>query len=135
MSDNAEIVRGIYTAMNAHDIDAMTSMMREDILDHEMAGELPPGRAGVQQWFGTLFEAFPDMTTTVEDVICQGDRCACRVRMHGTHQAEFLGIPATRNPVDIEVIDIMRIEDGRVAEHWGLSDDVRMMRQLGAAMA
>ncbi len=132
MTNNADIARGIYAAMSDHDIDRMLAMMAEDIVDHEMASEVPPGRAGVQQWFGTLFAGFPDMKATVEDIICEGDRCACRVRMQGSHQGEFMGIPATRKPVDIEVFDILRLEDGMVAEHWGLSDDARMMRQIGA---
>lgn len=132
MTGNADIARGIYQALSAHDLDRMMSMMSEDIVDHEMASEMPPGREGVQQWFDTLFAAFPDMTANVEDIICEGDRCACRVRMQGSHQGEFMGIPATRNPVDFEVYDILRLEDGMVAEHWGLTDDARMMRQIGA---
>lgn len=134
MSENADIARTLYAAMNDHDLERMMAVMREDMLDHEMASELPPGRAGVQQWFGTLFQAFPDMTATVEDIICEGDRCACRVRMQGSQQGDFMGIPATRKAVDIEVFDILRLEDGMVAEHWGISDDARMMRQLGMGM-
>lgn len=131
MADNAEIARGLYAAMNDHDVNRMMAVMTKDIVDHEMSSQLPPGRDGVQQWFGTLFEAFPDMSATLEDIICEGDRCACRVRMQGSQQGEFMGIPATRRAVDIEVIDIIRMQDGMIAEHWGLSDDARMLRQLG----
>jgi predicted ester cyclase len=71
-----------------------------------------------------------------EDVLVSGDTAVARVRATGTHQGEFLGMPATGRRIDVPVIDIMRFgDDGLVREHWGLFDSLGMMQQLGAIPA
>ena len=67
--------------------------------------------------------AFPDMQITVEDMITEGDRVAARVSMRGTHQGEFQGIAATGKRVQVRAMDMFRIADGKVVEHWGHGDD------------
>ena len=51
--------------------------------------------------------------------------------MHGTHRAGFLGVPATGNTVAIDVMDVLRVEDGKLVEHWNVVDVAGLMRQLG----
>jgi predicted ester cyclase len=56
-----------------------------------------------------------------------------RVRLTGTHQGAFMGVPATGKHVDLQLIDIMRMgDDGLAHEHWGVMDTLAMMQQLGA---
>ncbi len=50
----------------------------------------------------------------------------------GTHRGPFMGIPPTGKTVRIDLIDIVRVEDGRIAEHWNVVDQLGLMRQLGA---
>jgi predicted ester cyclase len=70
---------------------------------------------------------------TPQDVLVSGDRAVARVRATGTHQGEFLGMPATGRSVDVQLIDITRFgDDGLVREHWGVFDALAMMQQLGA---
>ncbi len=76
-------------------------------------------------------QAFPDSYFTVEDMIAEGDKVATRKTFHGTHQGEFMGIPPTGQQVSIGLIDIVRIVDGRVVEHWAMGDNLGMMQQLG----
>ncbi len=140
MSTNARdcetIARDLYAALNDHDLDRMMSHVAEDFVDHESTIPNPlPGRAGARQSFEAFLAAFPDLHMDVDDMICQGDRVACRVHMRGTHLGELMGIPASRKPIDVESYDILRIQDGQVAEHWGLSDDMAMMRQIGVPSA
>jgi steroid delta-isomerase-like uncharacterized protein len=78
-----------------------------------------------------MFEsAFPDFCYEVEDVISEGDKVAVRDVFRGTHEGDFMGIPATGNSVTMEAIHIFRFEDGRISEHWVARDDLGMMRQL-----
>ena len=78
--------------------------------------------------------AFPDLAMTPEDVVDGGDKVVARVRFTGTHQGDFMGMPATGRAVDVQLIDIMRFaDDGLVHEHWGVFDAMAMMHQLGAA--
>jgi predicted ester cyclase len=64
-------------------------------------------------FFGALHAGFPGIRVTVEDQVAEGDKVVTRKRFHGTHTAEFFGIPATGKPVVSEVIDILRLGTAR----------------------
>jgi predicted ester cyclase len=64
-------------------------------------------------------------------MIAEGDKVATRKTFHGTHRGEFMGISPTGQRVSIELIDIVRIADGKVVEHWSMGDNLGMMQQLG----
>jgi predicted ester cyclase len=68
---------------------------------------------------------------TVEDQIAQGDTVVTRWTLHGTHLGEFMGIPATAKPVNVTGIQVERIIDRKITEHWRQSDDLGLMYQLG----
>ena len=69
-------------------------------------------------------------------MIVEGNKVVARVRLTGTHHGEFLGVPATGKRVDVQLIDITRFgEDGLAHEHWGVTDALGMMQQLGAIPA
>jgi predicted ester cyclase len=68
-----------------------------------------------------------------QDILVSGDKAVARARATGTHQGEFLGMPATGKSVDVQLIDIIRFgDDGLAHEHWGVFDALAMMQQLGA---
>ena len=75
--------------------------------------------------------AFPDSYFTVEDMIAEGDKVATRKTFHGTHEGEFMGIPPSGRSVSMGLIDIVRIAEGRVVEHWSEGDSLGLMQQLG----
>ena len=118
--------------LNQGNISLFDELVAPDFIEHE---ELPPGipegREGSILLFTQLRSAFPDFNAEIEDLIAEGDRVVVRMRWTGTHQGEFMGIPATGNSISIEVIDIVRLEDGRFVEHWGIMDNMGMMQQLG----
>ena len=63
--------------------------------------------------------------------MAEGDKVATRKTFHGTHEGEFMGILPTGQRVSMGLIDIVRIVDGRVVEHWSMGDNLGMMQQLG----
>ena len=75
--------------------------------------------------------AFPNSYFSVEDMIAEGDKVVTRKPFHGTHEGEFMGMPPTGRRVSMELIDIVRISEGRVVEHWSMGDNLGMMQQLG----
>ena len=79
-------------------------------------------------------QAFPDRNVELLDVIAEGDRVAIRTRVTGTNTggAVWFGAPANDRPVDFESWAMYRLEDGKVAESWGLNDGIAAMIQLGA---
>ena len=78
---------------------------------------------------------FPDLECHVEDMTADGDKVWARVRLTGTHQGEFMGVAPTGNRVEFDVIDIGRFEGGKGVEHWGVSDAMGLMMQIGAIPA
>ena len=75
---------------------------------------------------------FPDLTFSAEDMIAEGDKVAVRFTMRGTHKGEFMGVPATGKQFEVSGIDIVRFAGGKAVEHWGVTDTMAMMQQLGA---
>ena len=134
--DHAATMGRIYELINSGDIDGFGALMADDFVEHEALPGFPPGRDGVVAFFRTLRTAFPDLRMNPDDVLVDGDKAVARVTTTGTHQAEFMGIPATGRSIDVQVIDIMRFgADGLVTEHWGVFDALGMMQQLGAIPA
>ena len=131
--DHAVTVRRFYDLINAGEIEAFGALLADDFVEHEEAPGLAPTREGVMDFFRMNRAAFPDMRMDVEEVISSGDKVVVRARVTGTHQGEFMGMPATGKRVDVKLIDIMRFgDDGLAHEHWGVMDALAMMQQLGA---
>jgi predicted ester cyclase len=115
-------------------IDELTA---DDFVDHEegFPGQ-PPGKEGVRFFVNAMREAFPDLRpTTSEPTLVDGNLEAVHTVVKGTHNGDFMGISATGKPVEIEMIDIVRIENGKAAEHWGVTDIAGLMEQIGAMPA
>jgi predicted ester cyclase len=131
-----QVRRLIEDAMNRGKLDLLDELMAPDMVEHEALGPgIPPTREGVKLFFAGLQQAFPDMQGTIEDEIAEGDKLVARVTMRGTHTGSFMGIAPTGKRVEMEVIDICRFADGRLVEHWGLSDALGLLQQLGAVPA
>jgi steroid delta-isomerase-like uncharacterized protein len=131
--DHAATMRRLYDLINAGDIDGFGELLAEDFVEHEEMPGLEPSKEGVKQLFHMYRAAFPDLRMEVQDVLVSGHKAVARVRATGTHQGEFLGMPATGKSVDVQLIDITRFDDDGLAhEHWGVFDALAMMQQLGA---
>ena len=111
-------------------------MLADDFVEHEETPGLAPTKDGVLAFFRMYRAAFPDLRMDPEDIVADGDKAVARVRATGTHQGEFMGMPATGQSFDVQLIDIMRFnDDGLVGEHWGVVDMLAMMQQLGVIPA
>lgn len=77
-------------------------------------------------------QGFPDVVSTIEDLIAEGDKVVARWRARATHQGEYMSIPSTGNAVEFTGISIYRIEGGKIAESWTVEDELGLMRQIGA---
>jgi len=131
--DHAASIRRLYDLINAGDIDGFGDLLAADFVEHEETPGLAPTREGVMDFMRMNRAAFPDMRMVVEDVMAAGDKVVARVRITGTHQGAFMGMPATGKSVDVQLIDIIRFaDDGLAHEHWGVMDALAMMQQLGA---
>jgi steroid delta-isomerase-like uncharacterized protein len=132
--DHAATMRRAYDLINAGDIDGFVALLADDFVEHEETPGLSPTKEGVKEFFKMYRAAFPDLRFEPQDIIASGDRVVVRARATGTHQGEFMGMPATGKSVDVQLVDIVRFgDDGLGREHWGVFDALAMMQQLGVA--
>jgi len=130
--DISAATRRAYDLLNAGDIDGFGGLLADDFVEHEETPGLAPTKEGVLEFFRMYRAAFPDLQMSAEEVLVGGDKTVTRARVSGTHQGEMMGIPATGKSIDVKLIDIMQFNDaGLICEHWGLSDMLSMMQQLG----
>jgi predicted ester cyclase len=87
-------MRRIYELLTAGDIDGFGDLVAEDFVEHEQTPGIEPTKEGVKQLFRMYTAAFPALRVDAEDVLVSGDKVVTRVSGTGTHQGEFLGIPA-----------------------------------------
>ena len=108
--------------------------MSEDFVEHEAFPGFPTtGPEAVKAVFDIFLTAFPDLQITPEEMIGEGDKVWVRATISGTHKGEFMGMPPTNKSFNAQIIDIMEIHDDKATAHWGLTDHVAMMQQLGIA--
>ena len=129
--DNKALVRRfvdeVQSAGNTGLIDEICS---PEFVNHSASPGTPTDREGIKIVTAMFRGAFPDSYFTVEDMMAEGDKVATRKTFHGTHEGEFLGILPTGRTVTMDLIDIVRISEGRVVEHWSMGDTLGMMQQL-----
>jgi steroid delta-isomerase-like uncharacterized protein len=123
--------QAIERGWNQGDLSAIDELFSDDFVEHQ-AG-IGPGRDGVKGSIRFLRTAFPDLRLTVEDAASAGDRVWLRISAVGTHTGPFGEVPATDRTFRIDVIDVGRVADGRIAEHWGVADRMSLAQQLGIA--
>jgi steroid delta-isomerase-like uncharacterized protein len=136
--NKALLQRGYEQIFNQGNLDQIEEFASTDLVDHEAP---PPGMEDfegievLRQFVKVFRDAFPDLQFTAEDMIAEGDKVAARYTMRGTHQGEFMGVAPTGNRIEVTGIDIVRFEGGKIVEHWGNSDELGMMQQLGVVLS
>jgi predicted ester cyclase len=103
-----------------------------DLVEHQFgtAGRGAEAIEHVKAAIRDVHAAVPDIRFTIEDSAENGDVIWVRVRAQGTATGPFFG-PPSGQPVDFTVIDVCRIADGRIAEHWGVPDRFAVLAQTG----
>jgi steroid delta-isomerase-like uncharacterized protein len=120
-----------------HDMSAVDRHYSPDYIQHNAdvaAWAKSQGLApldGVKRFFSGFFEAFPDFKPTIDHLYAEGDKVFAFVTWRGTHKGTFLGVPATGKEIVIRTAEIMRVENGKFAEHWDVVDQNKMLEALG----
>lgn len=133
---NKAIVRRVVEQAQARgNLEVIDELFSPDFVDHSAWPGIPATRAGVKQIFAMFHAALADLQVIVHDQIAEADRVATRKTLRGRHQAELLGVAPTGSMISIEVIDILRLKDGLVTDHWNLVDQHGLLLQLGLVPA
>ena len=131
VSNKAVVRRFNERVIEALDRSAFDELMAPDFVNHSAPAGAPTSAEGMWNTFANvLHPAFPDLRVTIEDQVAEGDKVVTRKTITGTHRGSLMGIAPTGRAVSISVIDIVRVEDGRYAEHWGVNTLPAVLAQL-----
>ena len=133
MSDDAATFRRIpLELVNEKKLDLVDELFAEDYVEHaEIPPGFPEGREAARTFFGALFEAVPDFRYEVLQQYQDGDVHFVHIQGSGTMTGDFLGMPATGKSATWREMHIGRMQDGKVVEHWEVTDQLKMLRDLG----
>jgi steroid delta-isomerase-like uncharacterized protein len=107
-------------------------LFADDFVDHTPQPGGTPDKSGARKLYHALRAAFPDFHATIHWQSVDGDVVTTFKTYHGTHKGSFLGIPATDRKIQFETVDAMRVQNGKITEHWGVANLFSVMQQLGA---
>jgi steroid delta-isomerase-like uncharacterized protein len=135
MSENnkARVRDFIESVLTAGEIDATGDYFHADMVEEVPFPGQGLGLEGLKETLTRIRHAFPDSKWTVEEQIAEGNKVLTRFSWSGTHQGDFLGIPATHRAIQIWGMVIDRFEDDKVKSTRILLDTLGMMQQLGVA--
>ena len=115
---------------------AFEDLIAPDFVNQTAPPGVPQGPEGVLYFFNQFLRpAFPDLKVEIYDQVAEGDKVATRKAFHATHRGPFLGVPASNKKVVIEVIDIIRLRDGKFIEHWNILDLQNVLMQITGSKA
>lgn len=132
LEENKRLVSRVYEeAYNGGDIAVIDELLSPDYVNHQVFPGLPDTREGLKEVIGAMRTAFPDLNISIHRVLAEGDRVSVAATIEGTHEGPMMGMPPSGNAVSFETMDEFRLVDGLQVEHWGVTDQLTMLTQMG----
>ena len=131
---NKAVVRRFVEAGNNRDLSVAGELLTDDF-------RLPVGGDEAMDWGGFAavleyyFKAFDDLHYSIEDLVADGGKVVCRLRMTGTHTGDYDGHAGTGRTFAVDEVDIHTMVDGRIASYIIVWDELGFRRQLGLPLA
>ena len=116
---------------NKGNVDVLDELLADNFVDHDPAPDQGPGIEGMKDFFRSFRSSFPDLHVEVEEQFATDDHFAMRYTARGTHKGEFMGVAPTGKSFEVAALQISRIENGKVVERWGSTDQLGILKQLG----
>jgi len=130
--NNKKVVRDFYEEVfRKHDLAAVSRFMHDDYIQHNPDAD--QGSRGFIEFHEGFFAAIPDHCATIIQLVAEDDLVYVYNRITGTHTGEgFLDHKPTGNKIAYDVVDMFRIRDGKLCEHWDVADTRALFSQVGA---
>jgi steroid delta-isomerase-like uncharacterized protein len=125
------VLRSLIEAINRGDFKAVMALIAPDAVDHTPVPGQGPGREGWAAKWQMLAGAFSDVRFDIEECVANQDTVCSRYTMRAVHTGPFMGAPATGLPIEVVALDMVRVRNGRITDHWGLIDQNGLLDQLG----
>lgn len=121
-------------AVSSGNLQKLHEFFAENVKDHDPAPDQGPGPRGFVDFFTVMRKAFPDRKVTVDHMVQDDDNIAMAYKIHGTHKGDFLGIAPTNKRIEARGVQIARFVNGKIVERWGSSDELGLVKSLGASL-
>ena len=131
VEQNEAVVRQVLALINERNLDEAFELYALDYIYHGPPGELR-GRDGIRGLWDVFLTGFPDLHSTIEDMISEGDKVVLRWRVEGTHTGEFMGVAPSNMKITLSITEIFRVANGQLVEAWDQFDQLSLMQQIGA---
>ena len=129
---NKSIVVAFTQAFNNRNITALDKLVAVNEIEHNSLAY--QGLDGVKQYFSDLIAAFPDLHITIDHIIADGNNVVVFTNTTGTPAQPLIsaaGIPISGKNISFKTADLYRIADNKIAEHWDIIENVKMLQSLG----
>jgi predicted ester cyclase len=124
--------RVIQEGFNEGKLASLSEIVAPDLIENQVGAN--PGVDGLRALITSLRDPFPDLRLEIESTVTEGDVFWARIRARGTNTGPLRGTPPSGRSMDITVIDIARVVNGRLVEHWGVADRLTMLTQMGISI-
>ena len=132
------VVRRLWDEVfNMGKLETAEELLAADCVDHNPYGDAAGAAETVKHWFAPLraalpdaADAFPDLHSTFDAIIAEGDRVVVRGSERGTHHHAYRGAPPTGRYYRLDVLNIFRVADGRIVERWGAADTLGFAKRV-----
>jgi steroid delta-isomerase-like uncharacterized protein len=127
------ITRYFDEVWNQGHLDALDELLTPDYLNHNPSTPNPPrGPGGLKPIVAAMRDAVPDLHYHILDMVVAADKVAVFVHVTGTQTGPLFGLPATGKRIDVRQMQIEWLKDGRIWQHWRVTDELTLLRQIGA---
>lgn len=131
--NKALVQRMVEVIQNQQQLERMADFFEPNFVNHlDHAPDSPfTSIEKAQQVFRQMFSALPDLRVTIQQQVAEGDTVMTHKLFQGTHLGAFMGVAPSGRSITFGVIDILRLEKGKIVEHWAIQDRLGLMQQLG----
>lgn len=130
VATNEYVVRRLLEgAFGMGDLSIVDEVVDANLIEHQRGAR--SGADNLRRMIAGLRAGFPDLTLTIEDIVSRDDKVWARCVGRGTQTGPMMGRPPTGKSMQIDIIDICRVANGEIVEHWGVPDQLGMLEQIG----
>jgi steroid delta-isomerase-like uncharacterized protein len=131
IEQNKATVLQFYKAFDNRNIDQAFALIAPNFIAHMAGISQPLDRESFTQFGMKFYLAFTNSQHSFDEVIVAGDKVVTCGTFTATHLGEFQGVPPTRKQIQLSIMHLDRVENGKITEHWGHGDALGLMQQLG----
>jgi len=130
---NQELVTRYFEEVwNQGRLDVLDELIADDYINHSASTPNPrPGPADLKPIVAQMRRGIPDLRYEILDMVVAADKVAVHLRVPGTHTGTLFNMAPKGGRIDVRQMQFEWIRNGRIVQHWRLTDDLSLLRQMG----